>query len=108
MSDQGLRRQDTYSAFMAARTRGTILMVLSAIPSEIASASGLRAMIGDEAVHVGVVEIEAAMRWLGKAGYVLLSERAGELVVEITDRGIDVVERREIDDGVTLPRRRAR
>jgi len=106
MSDQIARRQSAYQEFHERRTRGIVLLILSAVPGERSSAGGLRAMFGAEASSAGLVDIEAAMRWLAAEGYVVAEDMAGELVAAITDRGIDVVERREHHQGITLPRRK--
>lgn len=101
-----LSRADRYTEFKNRRLRGQILIVLAEIPGEQSSSAGLHVIIADEAVDAGRDRIEEQMRWLGERGYVSASIRGEELVAAITDRGSDIVARREADAAIDLPRRK--
>lgn len=95
-----------WEEFRARRLRGEILMVLAQMPGERASATALLQVIGAGPVVAGLATIEAQMAWLSQAGYLVVEIRAGEMVAQITQRGSDLVERRETDPAIDLPRPR--
>lgn len=97
----------SYSEHMARPLRGAILRTLAAAPAEAASDVVLHSVLADGPHRAGLVAIAEALRWLGGRGYLRLEEIDGVLFATITDRGVDVAERREGDPGIRLDRPRA-
>ena len=103
MSDTSL---PTYSEHMARPLRGAILQALASTPTEAASDVVLHSVLADGPHRAGLATIGQQLRWLAERGYLTLEEIRGVLFATVTDRGVDVAERREGDPGIRLGRPR--
>jgi len=96
----------TYTEHMARPLRGAILQTLAATPAEAASDVVLHSILATGPHRAGLATIGAQMRWLAERGYLALEDIGGVLFATVTERGVDVAERREGDPGIRLERPR--